>query len=268
MWEPAPPTPSPAAPASASSSGSERARCCLLQVKQKAASILHRTSTTTERRTRASSRCQHTHTLTHTHWHTHTLFIFLFTCVCVSAGGGTPSTCAPSVTGRSSVCGVSTASLRSSATLRRPIRRWLPSTGSTCDVWLRPPINTADDWLSVFVSSFLSTNQLRAAWRWAQISLQGFFLRLCGSVWWRLLTFDLWPIRERQKLLLHPLADRKLDRFLFWIFLLKISWDFNFSFGRFSDFLWTCKVNTTKVKPRPPAADTHRLGDSSPEAVF
>ena len=56
--------------------------------------------------------------------------------VCCVADGGTPSTCVRTVTGRSSVCGVSTASLRSSVTLRRPIRRWSPSTGSTCDVHL------------------------------------------------------------------------------------------------------------------------------------
>ncbi|KAE8280895.1 E3 ubiquitin-protein ligase UBR2 [Larimichthys crocea] len=55
---------------------------------------------------------------------------------------GNPSTFVLSVTGRLSVCGVSTASLRSSVTLRRPIRRWSPSTGSTCDVWLRPHSQT------------------------------------------------------------------------------------------------------------------------------
>lgn len=62
--------------------------------------------------------------------------VYVYICVCVPAGGGTPSICVWSVTRRSSVCGGSTASPRSSATLRRPIRHWLPSTGSTCDVFL------------------------------------------------------------------------------------------------------------------------------------
>lgn len=51
----------------------------------------------------------------------------------VSAGEATHSTCVQTVIGRSSACGFSTASPRSSVMLKKPIRRWLPSIGSTCD---------------------------------------------------------------------------------------------------------------------------------------
>lgn len=61
------------------------------------------------------------------------MLVCIYSFLCVSAGGATHSTCVQSVIGRSSVCGFSTASLRSSVTLKKPIRHWLPSTGSTCD---------------------------------------------------------------------------------------------------------------------------------------
>lgn len=61
------------------------------------------------------------------------LYVCIYSFLCVSAGGATHSTCVQSAIGRLSVCGFSTASLRSLVTLKKPIRRWLPSTGSTCD---------------------------------------------------------------------------------------------------------------------------------------
>lgn len=117
----------------------------------------------------------------HTCRHTHKLWLFvIYLFMFVSAGEGTLSICVPSVTGKLSVCGVSTASLRSLVTLRRPIRRWWPSIGSTCDI--QPPTLSSEHPLlmsspSSKPSTFLQPSaELRSDFR-------DFFFRL--------LTFDL-----------------------------------------------------------------------------
>lgn len=147
----------------------ERVRCCLLQANPKVVFILLHTWMTMEKLTRDWSEfltllCDRLRLLVVVLVSAVKRSFFSTDCwsVVVVTGEGILSTCVTSVIERLSVCGDSTAWQRSSVTPKRPIRRWWPSTGSTCDLkhgltYYLPKFlheKMLGDWLSAFRAAF------------------------------------------------------------------------------------------------------------------